>query len=126
MSVRILIVDDHQAMRETLKTLLAEDPGIEIAGEAANGKEAIEMAKEIKPDMIIMDIAMPVMNGIDATKILHIEMPKIKIIGLTMYSNRHFINSMMDAGAVTVISKDMLYQEILLAIQSASCQEVDK
>ncbi len=120
MSVKILIADDHQAMRETLKTLLAQDKNLEVIGEAGNGKEAIESAKALHPDVVIMDIAMPVMNGIDATKILLHEMPGLQVIGLTMYSNHHFINSMMDAGASTVLSKDTLYQEILYAIRSVT------
>ncbi len=121
---KAIIIDDNEGMRETLRVLLMQGRDIEIAGEASDGKQGVELAKAVRPDLVIIDIAMPVMNGIDATKLIREKLPEARIIGLTMYTNKHFAESMLSAGATAVISKDMLFQEIMFAIGSGNLDPV--
>lgn len=120
MTIKILIADDHQLVREGLATLLSEDPNIEIIGQAKNGKEAVEYAKKFKPDILIMDIGMPLINGIEATGILKKEIPELKIIGLTMHADKTYVKGMLEAGADSYLFKDCAYEELMLAINTVS------
>lgn len=118
MSIKILIADDHKLFREGLITLLTESSEIEIIGQAENGKQAIEKAKKLNPDILIIDIGMPVISGIEATGILKSEMPKLKIIALTMHSEKHFIKGMLEAGAYGYLFKNCAYDELMRAIKT--------
>jgi len=88
MSVRVFLADDHQLVRDGLKLLLEADPDICVAGEAADGRSAVRLVKGLRPDVVILDVAMPEMNGIDAAEIIHREVPDTAIIVLSMYSNQ--------------------------------------
>lgn len=118
MSIKILIADDHQLFREGLKTLLSNSEEIEVISQAKNGRDAIEKAKIVKPDIIIMDIGMPILSGIEATGILRKEMPEVKVIALSMHSEKHFIKGMLDAGAYGYLFKNCAYDELISSIKS--------
>lgn len=120
MSIKILIADDHQLVREGLATLLSDDPNIEVIGQAKDGKEAVESAKKLKPDILIMDIGMPLVNGIEATGILKKEIPDLKIIGLTMHADKTYVKGMLEAGADGYLFKNCAYDELMLAINTVS------
>lgn len=103
--VRVLLVDDHVIMRQGLSSMLGRQPMIQVVGEAADGEEGVRMARELRPDVILMDISMPRMNGIDATRAIHAEAPEIRIIGLSMYDDAETEKGMLSAGAVAFMNK---------------------
>jgi two-component system, sensor histidine kinase and response regulator len=115
--IRVLIVDDHKIMREGLRGVLSSATDIEIAGEASDGKNAVEMAKQLRPDIVIMDVNMPGMNGIEATRHITSEMPDIKVIGLSMHEEEDKANAMLEAGAVDYIHKAGPSQELISSIR---------
>lgn len=117
-SIRVLLVDDHKMVREGFRTLIECDPQIEVAGEAANGEEALEQARLIKPDVVIMDINMPRMNGIEATRRLKQEMPDISIIGLSVHDDRGLTATMLEAGASCYLTKGGQSEELSRAIHA--------
>ncbi|MBE0650981.1 MAG: response regulator transcription factor [Bacteroidales bacterium] len=118
MAIKILIADDHQLFREGLITLLTDSNDIKVVDQAKDGKEALEKAREQQPDILIMDIGMPIISGIEATGILKKEFPNIKVIALTMHSEKHFIKGMLEAGADGYLFKDCPYDELIHAIDS--------
>ncbi len=115
--IKILIVDDHMLMRQGILKLIANFDDFEVVGEAANGRQAIEQARSLSPDVIIMDIAMQEMNGIDATKKILAENPNAKIIALSMHSDRSFIMEILKSGASGYLLKDCAFEELESAIR---------
>ena len=115
-AIRIVCVDDHQMMRRGLMELLAGQTGIEIAGEAANGLEAIDVVAQVEPDVVLMDVSMPKMNGIQATRRIKAESPGLRIIGLSMYQDEQTAQSMLEAGADIYLSKTASPAELLAAV----------
>ena len=115
--IRLFLVDDHQLFRNGLKFILNERDDMEVAGEASNGKEFLELLDFINPDVVLMDIGMPVMSGIEATKIALDMRPDLKILVLSMYGESEYYNSMIDMGVKGFVLKDVdndeLYQAIL-------------
>ena len=120
MNIKILIADDHQLFREGLINLLSDTPEIEVVAHAENGKIAVEKAIIYKPDIVIMAIGMPVMGGIDATKLLKSKMPEIKVIALSMHSDRHFIKGMLEAGAYGYLFKNCTHSQLIEAIETVN------
>lgn len=120
MSIKILIADDHQLFREGLVNLLSDNSDIEVIGEVEDGEEAIEQAKKLRPNVLIMDIGMPVINGIEATGILKKEIPDLKVIGLTMHAEKHYVKGMLEAGASGYLFKNCAYDELILAIKTVN------
>jgi len=118
MSIKILITDDHQLFREGIVNLLSASPQIEIVGQAENGQEAIEKAKILKPDIVIMDLNLPVLNGVEATRILHTELPATRILILSMHAEKHFIKEALEAGATGYLFKDCTYNQLTEAINA--------
>ena len=116
--IRILIVDDHIVMREGLARLLAQEPDFEVVGQAADGQTAIESAASLRPDLILMDISMPVLDGVEATKIIHSRNPQSQIIGLSLYTEKEKSKEMLDAGAFFYMSKSEPPAELKAAIRS--------
>ena len=117
MSVRILLADDHTMMRQGLRSLLEKEPDMEVVGEAENGRKAIELVRELLPDVIVMDITMPNLNGADAThRIVH-EFPKVRVIALSIHSDRAFVAGMLKAGASGYVLKECPFDELLEAIR---------
>jgi PAS domain S-box-containing protein len=117
-ALRILIVDDHSLIREGLTRLCKPEPDLKVVGQAAGGKEAIALAKELKPDVVLMDISMPGMNGIEVTAAIHQSHPEIQIIGLSMYEDHANIQAMRQAGAVDFRSKGCSSSELLAAVRA--------
>lgn len=118
MKIKVLIADDHQLFREGLVNLLFAAPNIEVIAQAVNGQDAIDKAKHFKPDVILIDIGMPVLNGIDATKELKVKLPEIKIIAVSMHSDKQYIRGILEAGADGYLLKNCTYQQLTDAIQS--------
>jgi DNA-binding NarL/FixJ family response regulator len=115
-SIRILLADDHRIMRDGLRALIEKQPGMEVVAEAENAQGAIELAHELQPDIIIMDIHMPDLCGIDATCQIRSDCPAIKVIGLSMYSDKQFVQGMFKAGALGYLLKDCAFEELARAI----------
>lgn len=118
MTIRILITDDHQLFREGIANLLSASPQIEIVGQAENGQQAIEKAKQLKPDIVIMDLSLPVVNGVDATRILHKEVPATKVLVLSMHADKNYIKEALEAGASGYLFKDCTYDQLIEAINT--------
>jgi DNA-binding NarL/FixJ family response regulator len=116
MSVRVLVVDDHKIMREGLKLLLEREEGLEVAGEAHNGKEAVQLARELTPDVVLMDLTMPEMNGIDATRHIIAQVPRVRVLALSMHSDRRYVEEVLAAGAQGFLLKDCAFDELAKAI----------
>lgn len=117
MSIKIILADDHAIMRQGLGSLIDKQEDMEVVGQAKDGWEAIEIVKKLVPDVVIMDISMPNLNGIDAAHQIHRQFPEIKIIALSMHSNKRFISDMLTAGATGYILKDSVFDELVKAIQ---------
>ncbi len=118
MSTRILIADDHSILRQGLKALLGRQRQMAVVGEADNGTAVIRMARETKPDVVIMDVAMPVLNGIEATRQLIAAMPLIKVVALSMHSDRRFVIEMLRAGARGFVLKQSAFEELIRAVEA--------
>ncbi len=117
--VKVLVVDDHAIMRDGIRALLGiYDDDIEIVGEAAEGKEAIEKTRELAPDVVVMDIAMPRMDGLEATRRIRKKNPAVKVLILTQYDNREYILSAIKAGAAGYVPKRALGSELVSAIRA--------
>jgi len=116
---RILVVDDHKIMRDGLSGLMQFEPDLEIVGQAADGPEAIELAERLRPDVIIMDVNLPGMNGVEATKRILARIPNAKVIGLSMHTDENIVNAMRDAGAVAYLTKGSPSKDLLAAIRTA-------
>ena len=120
--IRIMIVDDNATFREQLKEFLASEPDIEVVGEAADGQEAIRKARELQPDVVLMDVRMPGINGIHATRQLKEEMPEVKVIILSLYDIDEYRKAALDSGASGYVVKKSIVQELLPAIRDANRQ----
>jgi DNA-binding NarL/FixJ family response regulator len=118
MAIKILIADDHGILREAIASLLNNEFGMEVIGEAQDGRTAVRLAKELHPDVIIMDIAMPNLNGIEATRQIVREMPNIKVIALSVYADRRSVREMLKAGASGYVPKQCAFKELVTAIQN--------
>ena len=118
MSIKVLIVDDHGILRSGVKLIIDQTEDMEIVGQACDGHEGIELARKLKPDVVLMDISMPGLNGIDATKEIVRENPDIKVLALSAYCNRRFVRDMLKAGVSGYILKDAMADELVYAIKS--------
>lgn len=118
MKIKVLITDDHQLFREGLANLLFSAPDIEVIAEAENGLQAIEKAKHFKPDVALIDIAMPEMNGIEATKELKKVMPELKVVAVSMHSDKQYVKGILEAGADGYLLKNCTYRQLTDAIKS--------
>ena len=126
MRTRILIADDHAIFRDGLRMLIDRESGMEVVGEAENGQRAVDLARELQPDIILMDVKMPVMDGIEATRRIIAEMPGMKILALSMYSSDGFVSRMMSAGALGYFMKGDDFQDLSGAIRRATNAESAK
>ena len=120
MSIKVIIADDHEIMRDGLKSMLEKQRDIEIIAETSDGRTTVELAMKLKPDVIIMDVSMPDMNGIEATRQIIEKSPKIKVIALSMHSDKQFILEMLNAGASGYLLKDCAFHELINAIHSVA------
>lgn len=119
-AIRLLIVDDHAIVREGICSLLARRKDIEIVGQAADGKQAIAAVAQLRPDLVLMDIAMPVMNGLEATQAIHKAFPETRILVLTQHENKEYVMPLLRAGAVGYIIKSARASELIEAIRAVS------
>jgi len=117
MSIKILIADDHQIMREGLRTMLEKEHDLLVVGEAEDGRMTHRLARELAPDVIIMDVAMPDLNGIEATRQIVADLPTVKIIALSMHDDRRFVLNMLKAGAAGYMLKDCAFKDLSKAIR---------
>ena len=124
MKTRIVLADDHRIMREGLKSLLNEESDMEVVGEADNGRRAIEMVEEIVPDVVVMDIGMPELNGIEATRRIVLDHPDTKVVALSMHSDRRFMAEILKAGAAGYLLKDGAFDELAGAIRTVIAKKV--
>jgi DNA-binding NarL/FixJ family response regulator len=118
MSIRILLADDHKIVREGLRFLLEKHPEMEVVAEAENGRTAVELTVNLKPDVVIIDVAMPDLNGIEATRKIMAEALSTKVIALSMHSDRRFVKEMFRAGASGYLLKDCAFDELSDAIHA--------
>jgi DNA-binding NarL/FixJ family response regulator len=124
MSVKIILADDHQLMREGLRTLIEKELGMEVVGEAGDGQAVVQLARETLPDIIIMDVGMPGLDGIDATRQITSEFPSVKVVALSMHSNKLFVMDMFEAGASGYLLKECAFAELATAIDAVRVNEV--
>ena len=118
MSVRIILADDHSMMRDGLRAILDKEGDFEVVGEAKTGREAITLATTQSPDVVVMDIGMPDLNGVEATREIIDTVTNVKVIALSTYSDRQFVLEMLDAGAASYVLKSTASEELLLAIRT--------
>ncbi len=118
MSVKILLADDHRIMREALRSLIEKESDMKVVAEAADGLTAVRLSREVSPDVVIMDITMPELNGVEATNQILSDAPNVKILGLSMHSDEHFVAGMLKAGGSGYLLKDCAAEELVQAIRS--------
>ena len=124
MSAKIVLAEDHQLMREGLRALLEKELGMEVIGEAGDGGAVVQLARELLPDIVIMDVTMPGLDGIGATRQIISELPSIKVIALSMYSNKLFVMDMFEAGASGYLLKECASAELEHAISAVLANEI--
>jgi two-component system response regulator NreC len=118
-SIRIIIADDHQILRQGLKALLEKEPDMEVVGEAEDGLRTVTLVRELIPQVVVMDIKMPDLNGIEATRQILSVLSGVKVIALSMYADRRFVADMLNAGACAYLLKDCAFEEMAQAIRLA-------
>ena len=119
MGIRIILADDHKIVRQGLKTLIEQEPDMEVVGEAEDGLRTVTMARELIPHVVVMDIKMPDLNGIEATQQILSELSGVKIIALSIYADRRYVADMFKAGACGYLLKDCAFEELAQAIRLA-------
>jgi len=124
MSIRIIIADDHQIVRQGLRTLLEREPDMCIVAEAEDGRRTVNLARELVPHVVVMDVEMPDLNGIEAAVQILTEYPQIKVVALSMYSDRRFVTNMLKAGASGYLLKDCAFEELVHAIRLAMSNRI--
>lgn len=118
--LRIFLADDHMVVREGLKSLINSQPDMEVVGEAENGRDAVKCAVELSPDVVVMDISMPEMNGIEATERLRKECPSTKIVALTIYEDTGYLRQSLKAGASGYVLKRAVVEELVHAVRTCA------
>jgi DNA-binding NarL/FixJ family response regulator len=124
MSIRVLIAEDHSVVRQGLRLFLGTDPEIEIVGEARNGQEALTLARSVHPDVVLMDLIMPVLNGIEATSSIRRELPDTEVVALTSVLEQEMVVKALRAGAIGYLMKDTESAELCRAIKAAAAGQV--
>ncbi|RKY08338.1 MAG: DNA-binding response regulator [Planctomycetota bacterium] len=120
MSTRILVVDDHVVFREAVSSLLGSEFGMEVVGQADDGRSGVALARDLRPDVIIMDVVMPNLNGIEATRQIVHEIPNTKILALSAFSDRRSVREMLKAGAIGYVPKSCPFEELVVAIRTVA------
>jgi len=120
MGIRILLADDEKMLQESLGCLLSDETGMEVIGEAGDGRTAVNLARELKPDVIVIDVEMPRLNGIEATRQVVHELPEIKVIALSECSDRRYVSEMLRAGASAYVLKSCAFRDLVTAIDNVA------
>lgn len=120
MRIKVLLVDDHAIIREGLRSLLDKQPEMEVIADTDDGRKALDLVRELLPNIVIMDISMPGLNGIEATRQIIAEFPDVKVIALSIHSKRRFVADMLSAGATGYILKECLFDELVQAIKAVA------
>jgi DNA-binding NarL/FixJ family response regulator len=123
-SVRLLIADDHALVRQGLRGVLEREPDIEIVGEAHNGREAVELCRALDPTLVLMDVRMPEMDGLEATRAIKHERPEVGVLMVTMHDNQDYVREATKAGAAGYVLKDAPRDELLGAVRRAARRDV--
>jgi DNA-binding NarL/FixJ family response regulator len=118
MNVKILLADDHKIVRDGLRSLIEKQGNMQVVGEAYDGRTTVQLVRELRPNLVIIDIGMPDLNGIDATRQITSDGPSIKVIALSMHSDRRFVLRMLEAGASGYLLKDSAFEELAMAINT--------
>jgi two-component system response regulator NreC len=118
MIIRIVLADDHKIVRDGLRSMLADESGMQVVAEAEDGRTAVRLAHDLSPDVVVMDVGMPELNGIDACRQISNQLPHVKVVALSMHSDRHFVQEMLKAGASGYLLKDCAFDELAKAIRS--------
>ena len=116
--IRVLIADDHKIVRQGIRKLLEAEPDLEVVGEALDGREVVKKASQLKPDLVLIDIAMPNLNGLEATRQIKKALPKVKVLILTMHKNEEYVLQSLQAGASGYLLKDAAVEDLVFAIRS--------
>ncbi len=120
MGIRVVLADDHRIMREGLRSLLERQPDMEVVAEAEDGRTTVSLTEKLAPNVVIMDVAMPDLNGMEATRQITSRCQGVKVIALSMYSDRRFILGMLSAGASGYLPKDCAFEELIQAIRTVA------
>src|ERR1700731_1285887 len=115
--IRVLLADDHAMVRKGFRLILEAQPDMEISGEAGNGREAVELAEKLHPDVVVMDVAMPELNGIEATRRLYASAPRTRILALSMHKDSVYVREILRAGARGYLLKDSIDSDLLAAVR---------
>jgi two-component system response regulator NreC len=118
--IKIFLAEDHTIVRKGIRSLLDSQPDMEVVGEAANGREAVEQVEKLQPDIVLMDITMPELNGLEATHRIKKDFPHIRVLVLTMYTNEEYIHQLLQAGASGYLDKHTAPNELVLAIHAVN------
>ena len=118
MTIRIVIADDHRIIREGIRSLLTDEPDLEVVGQAKNGREAVRLVRDLSPEVVLLDVSMPDLNGIEAAGQIVTESPHVKVIALSMHKDEHFVAGMLLAGASGYLLKDCSLDELAGAVRS--------
>jgi len=121
--MKILIADDHGIVRQGLKSLLETRLNLEVVGEAEDGLDAVQKVKALQPDVVIMDITMPRLNGVEATRMIHHDFPNVKIVAFSMHPEKHIVKEILEAGASAYVLKSYLFDEISRAIEAVCADQ---
>ena len=118
--IRVLLADDHTVVRQGFRLILAAQPDMEILGEAGNGREAVEMAERLEPDIVVMDVAMPELNGIEATRRLAKSAPRVRVLALSMHKDSVYVREILRSGARGYLLKDAVDSDLLAAVRAVA------
>ncbi len=118
MSIRVILADDHMIMRQGVRAMLEKEPDMEVVAEADNGRTAVELTRKLQPDVIVMDLTMPDLNGVEATRQVVAEYPGVKVLALSMHSDKRYVAGVLGAGASGYLLKDCALEELVRAIHA--------
>lgn len=123
MDIRVFLVDDHQLMRDSLRALLEQQPNMEVVGEAADGPAAVRRVRQCRPDVVVMDIGLPGLSGIEVTRRVVADIPDIRVLGLSVHSDRRYVSDMLEAGASGYVLKDDAFEDLVVAVKAVAGNE---
>ena len=118
--MRIFLADDHAAYRKRLGSLLDEEPGMEVVGEASDGETAVQRVPESEPDVVLMDVVMGALSGVEATRQITVALPELRVVALSLHRDRRFVDAMFDAGASGYLLKDSAFSQLLDALHAVA------